>query len=151
MQQLTKQEMQSAMQKMSNTILSQAVTKQDINRIASNIAQQSSAQLQSDMPRVLNQFGERVLDKACQDIKQQNSFIMQLNTKLDNAYRKLTENEQRLMKLEYTLARLQQQLESASGLVESIHFRQSATNSSSGTTAEPSQPTKRVAFGGLFG
>jgi chromosome segregation ATPase len=147
MQPLTRQEMQTAMQQLVVNITNQAATKQDLNRAITTINQQSSAQLQADMARILNQYCERIIDKAYQEFKQQNITMQQINNKLDT-------NSKRLAAYEQSLASIQASLVGAQKQIDDLAYKQhqAVTKEMAAQEAKTERTyAQKTVFGGLFG
>lgn len=147
MQPLTRQELQTALQQLTNNITNQAATKQDLNRAINTINQQSTAQSQSDMQRIFKQYADRILDRAYQEFKLQNGNMQQMSTKIDVVTKKATDYEARMARTENMLAGIQSQLNELMQMQYDSEVRAAASRDDQ----EERRFAQRTAFGGLFG
>jgi hypothetical protein len=148
MQPLTKQELQAAMQQLTNNIASQAATKQDLTRAIDVINQQSTAQMQNDMQRIFRQYADTIVDTANKEFGAQNAVMQKIAVRIEAIIKKFADHEQKIAYLENLLIE-QQQMFSKSPNQEQRYSEKEDSTTMPNTNTQ--YTTKTTVLGGLFG
>jgi peptidoglycan hydrolase CwlO-like protein len=120
---VTKNDLQTALQQATNTILTRTVSYQD----ATNIAQSASQRLctKQDMITILNGMRDNFLDRVSSNMREQQALTRTLLTQLESMQRRMAQLESKLDAARLTIREVQSNTE------------QSYTQQSSAPKAEP--------------
>lgn len=150
MQPLTKQEMQSAMQQLTNSITSQAASKQDITRAIDVINQQSTAQMQNDMQRIFRQYADNIVETANREFGAQNAVMQKIGVRIEAIIKKFSDHEQKIAYLENLIIE-QQQMLSKKSKQDQQYIEPERQDSYQSPSANIDYSPRTNVFGGLFG